>query len=419
MFGQTVWVYKRRSREGPCNPSSPFVTVTVLLIAGVSPQRVLPHQAAETRQRQATDITREDILVPHVSTVPANAGQSVGISVRHVTRKDRQPTRGPVLFTNTGFTSSLTMFDLDHKTYSVAAALAEQGFDVYLMDHTGFGRSPHPTMDDPCNVDPAQQQLLIPNPLSAPCSASYPHHLVTIFTELAEIDSVVDFIRKKTGRDRISLAGWSRSMFRFGLYATQHPDKVQRFAIVGPGYRRDAPSAFPIGNSPSSGPSRTSAPQFSFFLRTADDILAAWARQRRCEDTFDPSIHDAFTKAVRAYADPGAATWGTPPGTFYRVANGTQVDAGWNRTSAQRVKAPVLLMVGEHDPRVTEETPNLYADIGSTEKILVKVQCATHFLLFERNHKTVHNALAEFFTTGTVNGRQGVMMVDRNGHYLP
>ena len=65
--------------------------------------------------------------------------------------------------------------------------------------------------------DPSQQQLLIPNPLSAPCSASYPHHLVTIFTELAEIDSVVDDIRKKTGRDRISLAGWSRSMFRSGL----------------------------------------------------------------------------------------------------------------------------------------------------------------------------------------------------------
>jgi hypothetical protein len=96
------------------------------------------------------------------------------------------------------------VFDLDYKTYSIAAALAEQGFDVYLMDHTGFGRSPRPTMDDPCNVDPSQQQLLIPNPLSAPCSASYPHHLVTIFTERAEIDSVVDDIRKKTDRDRIS-----------------------------------------------------------------------------------------------------------------------------------------------------------------------------------------------------------------------
>jgi hypothetical protein len=90
---------------------------------------------------------------------------------------------------------------------SIAAALARDGFDVYLMDHTGYGRSPRPMMDNPCNVDPSQQQLLVPNPLAAPCSPSYSHHLVTIFTELPEIDCVVDYIRKQTGRNRILLAG--------------------------------------------------------------------------------------------------------------------------------------------------------------------------------------------------------------------
>lgn len=86
---------------------------------------------------------------------------------------------------------------------------------------------------------------------------------------------------------------------------------------------------------------------------------------------------------------------------------------------APRVKAPILVVVGEHDPRSSEEVPNLYTDIGSTEKILLKMQCATHFLLFERNHKTVHNEFAEFLTKGTVNGRHGVMTADRDGHYVP
>ena len=144
--------------------------------------------AAESAQAATTEVSREDIFVPHVSTVPANAGQTVGISVRHVTRTRGGPARGAVLFTNEGFNSTLATLDLDYKSYSIAAALAEYGLDVYLMDHTGYGRSPRPTMEDPCNADPAQQQLLIPNPLPAPCSASYPHHLVTIFTELAEID---------------------------------------------------------------------------------------------------------------------------------------------------------------------------------------------------------------------------------------
>jgi hypothetical protein len=76
-------------------------------------------------------------------------------------------------------------------------------------------------------------------------------------------------------------------------------------------------------------------------------------------------------------------------------------------------------VVGEDDPRSAEEVPNLYTDIGSTEGILLKMQCATHFLLFERNHRTVHDAFAEFLTKGTVNGRRGEMTVDRNGNYLP
>jgi pimeloyl-ACP methyl ester carboxylesterase len=140
--------------------------VCVFLFVCLWPPPVLLTGQGES-QASTRAVTREDFFVPHVSTVPANAGQTVGISVRRVTRKDQQATRGPVLFTNSGFTSSLVMFDLDYQSYSIATALAEQGFDVYLMDHTGFGRSPRPTMDDPCNVDPTQQQLLIPKPLPA------------------------------------------------------------------------------------------------------------------------------------------------------------------------------------------------------------------------------------------------------------
>ena len=42
-------------------------------------------------------------------------------------------------------------------------------------------------------------------------------------------------------------------------------------------------------------------------------------------------------------------------------------------------------------------------------------RCQGHF---ERNHKVVHRAVAEFLTKGTVNGRQGLVTVDREGKYL-
>jgi pimeloyl-ACP methyl ester carboxylesterase len=160
-------------------------------------------------------------------------------------------------------------------------------------------------------------------------------------------------------------------------------------------------------------------PRWPFFVRNLADPFTPWERQRRCDDIVDPGIHGALSKSTRQYADPGAATWGTPPGELYRVPAGSQVDAGWNRTSAKQLKVPTLLVVGEHDPRFAEEAPNLYADISSTDKVLVKVWCATHFLLFERNHTVVHNAFAEFLTRGTVNGRQGILTVDRAGKYLP
>src|SRR5262245_51094843 len=396
---------------------APSRILAAVVLAGVCAQRVLDHHVVVAQP--STGVTREETFVPHVSTVPANAGERVGISVRHVTSANRPPTKGSVLFTNAGSTPTLAMLDLDYKTYSVAAALAEDGFDVYLMDHTGHGRSPRPTMDDPCNADPSDQRLLIPQPLAAPCMARYPRHLVTIFTELSEIDSVVEYIRRQTRRTRVSLAGWSRATFRFGLYAAQHPEKVERLALVGPGYRPDAPSEFPPSNTLTSEQApRAAVPPWPFTVRRLEEPLVQWERMRRCEDIVDPGVHEALITSLRTYADPGAASWGTPPGTLYRVPTGSVVDAGWNRASAERVKVPVLLVVGEHDPRFAQEAPTLYADISSKEKLLVKVQCATHFLLFERNHKVVHRAFAEFLTNGTVNGRQGVVTVDREGKYL-
>jgi len=274
-------------------------------------------------------------------------------------------------------------------------------------------------MDDPCNADPSDQRLLIPNPLAAPCRARYPRHLVTIFTELSEIDSVVDYIRRQTGSVRVSLAGWSRATFRFGLYAARHPEKVERLALVGPGYRPDAPAEFPPSDRLSADQSsRAAIPPWPFIVRSLEEPLAPWERMRRCDDIVDSGVHEALMTSLRTYADPGAASWGTPPGRLYRVPVGSQVDAGWNRASAQRVTVPVLLVVGEHDPRLGQEVPMLYADISSAAKLLVKVQCATHFLLFERNHEAVHRAFAEFLTKGTVNGRQGLVTLDREGKYL-
>ena len=55
---------------------------------------------------------------------------------------------------------------MPYQDYSWMAYLAQSGFDVFAMDLTGLGSSTRPApMDDPCNLPPDQQALLIPSVL--------------------------------------------------------------------------------------------------------------------------------------------------------------------------------------------------------------------------------------------------------------
>ena len=64
-----------------------------------------------------------------------------------------------------GFGPSIVAYDLQYRDYSFMAVLARAGFDVFTMSHTGYGPSPRPLMDDPCNVDAEFQPLLVPHVL--------------------------------------------------------------------------------------------------------------------------------------------------------------------------------------------------------------------------------------------------------------
>ena len=105
----TLWRVRVPAEIAPC-------ALCALLFVCVGAQPVPITRAGESTQATTTEVTREDIFIPHVSTVPANAGQSVGLSIRHVIRTNPRSTRGAVLFTNDGFNSTLAMFDLDYKS---------------------------------------------------------------------------------------------------------------------------------------------------------------------------------------------------------------------------------------------------------------------------------------------------------------
>src|SRR5690348_314569 len=92
------------------------------------------------------------------STVPAIAGQTTAIYAREVVRagvalRGRDLANRVVLFVHGAGTPAEVAFDVPYQDYSWMAYLAREGFDVFGMDMTGYGRSTRPAaMNDPCNL---------------------------------------------------------------------------------------------------------------------------------------------------------------------------------------------------------------------------------------------------------------------------
>ncbi len=359
------------------------------------------------------DFVTTERFVPHVSTVPANAGERVGIYLREKAtdtvaagiERGNVPSGKVVLFVHGGTVPSVPDYDLDYKDYSWMGYLAEEGYDTFAMDQSGYGRSPRPMMDDACNMNADDQALVTPNPLSATCEPSYPHGLTTVQSDWDEIDTVVDYIRTLRGVDKVSLVGWSAGGRRTGGYAARHPEKVDKLILYAPAYAPDGPSE-PSASMPLAGvPMR---------LQTHETLTRGrWHTNVACENQVDPGIREVIWQTIMSFDSLGSI-WGPPEGVM-RVRAGNS-SWGWNKEYATKVEAPTLILVGQQDNPQSRDV--LYDDLtGTDSKVLVTMECATHFAVWERSqYKFMHEASLEWLESGTFReNRQGRFTVGYNG----
>jgi pimeloyl-ACP methyl ester carboxylesterase len=343
-----------------------------------------------------------DRYVAHVSTVPANAGETVGLFVREKLSTDLQKelrsgqssSAGAVLFVHGSLASSIPVFDLPHKDYSWMTRLAETGFDTFAMEHSGFGWSARPAMDDPCNLGPEDQAIVTPNPLSASCEPSYAYSLTNSQSDWDEIDTVVDYIRELRGVERVSLVGWSRGGPRTAGYAARHPEKVDKLVLLAPAYTPEAPSA---------APRHLPEPGFPMRVMTREMYTQdRWHAGVACDAQVEPGVEPIVWETIMD-VDRLGATWGPADGVM-RVSNSPAW--GWNRDYAGRVEAPTLILVGEQD-FIFEAAEPLYSDLtGAQSKYLINMECATHYAFWENFHYTrMQDAAIEWLTTGKYQGQ--------------
>ena len=241
-----------------------------------------------------------DRFVPHTSTVPANQGQRVGLFVREKLGRDladriaagERPDGKVVLFVHGGSIPSVPDYDLPYKDYSWMEYLAAAGYDTFAMDQSGYGLSPRPMMDDPCNMDAENRAIVTPNPLAGDCEPSYRHGLTTSQSDWDEVGRVVDYIRDLRGVDTVSLVGWSAGGPRTAGFAARHPDKVDKIVLLAPAYRRNSPSEPPSGLPRGAAPMR---------LQTQDALEnGRWRSTVACDAQIDPGIQEVIWQTVLA-----------------------------------------------------------------------------------------------------------------------
>lgn len=336
-----------------------------------------------------------DRFVPHVSTVPANHGRTVGLHLREKVLANvlemKTAARAPVvLFIHGGYSPSVVAYDLDYRDYSWMVTLARAGFDVFAMTHTGYGGSPKPMMDDPCNVTNVDQAQLIPKILKGPCKPRYPFKLVSSRTEWDEIERVVAFIRDLRQVDKVSLVGWSTGAPRAGGFAAIHPEKVERLVLL-------APSPFFLSDTPPDPMPEAGAP---IILQSHAMLMTErWQNHVRTAGQVEhPEIREVMWRALM-FEDGLGEQWGPDGVGVMRAPN--RMNYGW-RANAARLETPTLVMLGEHDNY--EKRRDAWGGVASSQKVFVKIDGASHFVQYERGRHVVHRFTEEWLKSGCIEG---------------
>ena len=266
-----------------------------------------------------------------------------------------------LLFVHGATYSSESGFDLPLNNLSWMDYVAQRGWDVYIMDLRGYGRSTRPPE------------------MSKPAAENPP--IVNTDVAVKDVGAVVDHILARRGVPRINLLGWSWGTAIMGAYVAQNNSKVERLVLYAPLWL--IKSAPPIGGGASLGAYRTV---------TKEEAKKRRVRGVAVEKQQELMPHAWFDKWWEAAVKPdpvGAAQ--NPP--VVRAPNGVIEDlqkywmSGKPHYDPAKITVPTLLVVAEWDadtpPYMAQE---VFANLKNTPaKRMVMIGEGTHGVVMEKN----------------------------------
>lgn len=332
-----------------------FVSLVMLLVLAVSgPSYAVP------KVKIATETFFIDSSDP---------GIKLHVRNKHLAgKKVFQPDK-VVLFVHGASYPSETMFDISLPGGSWMDYAAERGYDTYLVDIRGYGRSTRPaSMDAP----PDQNQPF-----------------ATTVEALKDVSSAVEFILKRRKVDKINLAGWSWGTALMGGFTAQNNSKVAKLVLYAPLWTLKEPPPF------SGAGAYRSTPKEGARARGLRGIPDA-----RKEEISPQAWFDQWWDANLALDPVGAKK--TPP--VVRSPNGVLKDIadflgkGIPLYNPADIRVPTLLVVAEWD----QDTPLWMAQevfsrlVNTPYKKQVILAEGTHTIAIEKNRMELIKEVQRF-----------------------
>ena len=315
---------------------------------------------------QSPKVVMEEMMVP--------SEPGIEIYVRNKRPADMSAFRPErtLLFVHGATYPAHTSFDLKLDGLSWMDYIAARGYDVYLLDLRGYGRSTRPHEMD-----------------QAP-DANAP--IVRGVNAVTDISAVVDFILKRRSIPRLNLLGWSWGTTLMATYTTQNPGKVERLVLYAPAWIRTTPSL-----------SRPAGPLGAYRTVAREQAKTRWLTgvpEDKKATLIPAGWFETWADATFA-TDPVGAKM-TPP--TLRAPNGVQQDgdeffsAGKPYYDPARITVPTLLVHAEWD----RDTPAYMAQtlfpllVNAPGKRYVQLPEGTHTIMMEKNRSMLFEAVQAF-----------------------
>lgn len=314
----------------------------------------------------------EKIVMQEFMVPSADPGIELYVRNKHLQSIKKFGPNKILLYVHGSTYPSETAFDLTLNGMSWMDYIAQHGYDVYLVDLRGYGRSTRP---------PEMSQ-----------AADQNSPLVRTETAVKDVGSAVDFILKRTGSSKLDLLGWSWGTSTMGWYTSQNNDKVNKLVLYAPQWLRNDASLTDAGGK--LGAYR------SVSMDSAKQRWLTGVPENKKETLIPTGWYEQWAQATLA-TDPVGAGQSKP---VLRAPNGTVQDSrefwsvGKPLYDPGLIRVPTFLAHAEWDADLPSYMLHAYfAKLTNVPyKRYVEIGEGTHTIIMEKNRMQLFQAVQGF-----------------------